>query len=47
MNSHTIKGLRQAFRAVGKFHTPPELAHKCANELRKYRTIRARTEATN
>lgn len=26
MNSHTIKGLRQAFRAVGKFHTPPELA---------------------
>lgn len=23
---------------------PPELAHKCANELRKYRTIQARRE---
>lgn len=23
---HTIKGLREQFRAVGKFHTPPELA---------------------
>lgn len=26
---------------------PPELAHKCANELRKYRTIQARRQATN
>lgn len=24
--SHTIKGLRAKFKAVGKFHTPPELA---------------------
>lgn len=26
MSAHTIKGLREQFRAVGKFHTPPELA---------------------
>ena len=25
MNTHTLKGLRQQFKAVGKFHTPPEL----------------------
>ena len=24
--THTIKGLRAQFKAVGKFHTPPELA---------------------
>lgn len=26
---------------------PPELAHKCANELRKYRSIRAHQQNTN
>lgn len=26
MSVHTIKGLRESFKAVGKFHTPPELA---------------------
>lgn len=26
MSTHTIKGLRAEFKAVGKFHTPPELA---------------------
>lgn len=26
MGTHTIKGLRQEFKDVGKFHTPPELA---------------------
>lgn len=26
MTAHTIKGLRSQFKAVGKFHTPPELA---------------------
>ena len=26
MSTHTIKGLREQFKAVGKFHTPPELA---------------------
>lgn len=25
MDTHTLKGLRQQFKAVGKFHTPPEL----------------------
>ena len=26
MSTHTIKGLREEFKKVGKFHTPPELA---------------------
>ena len=26
MSAHTIKGIREQFKAVGKFHTPPELA---------------------
>lgn len=26
MSTHTIKGLREQFKAQGKFHTPPELA---------------------
>lgn len=26
MSNHTIKSLREQFKAVGKFHTPPELA---------------------
>jgi type I restriction-modification system DNA methylase subunit len=26
LSNHSIKGLREEFRAVGKFHTPPELA---------------------
>lgn len=25
MRPHTLKGLRKEFKAIGKFHTPPEL----------------------
>ena len=33
MNAHTMKALRQQFRAVGKFHTPPELALKLSSYI--------------
>lgn len=31
--SHTIKGLRAQFKAVGKFHTPPELALRLRSHI--------------